>query len=407
MPFNSFEYFIFFIIVFLFNWALFKTNKLRIGFLLIASWYFYASNNGWLLALLLASTAIDFVVGIVIEDSPNKRKLALFISLLSNLGILGFFKYGNFFIDNFASASNTLGLGINTSVLEIMLPVGISFYTFQSMSYSIDVYHAKLKAERSFINFAFFVSFFPQLVAGPIVRARYFIHQIPHKPRLTLHGFEATLFLIASGLIKKIVLADTLGDYANVAFSNPTEAHAIIAWLGLFAFTFQIYFDFSGYTDIAIGCARFLGSRLPPNFRRPYVAVSFSEFWRRWHISLSFCLRDYLYKPLGGNKNGKIATYKNLILVMLLGGLWHGAAWTFVVWGGLHGLFLSIERLTGQGFHKKDLIGKPIERTTRTFIIFFFCALAWLPFRADNFESLLELIEALVRFDGPIQLHSA
>lgn len=405
MPFNSFEYFLFFIVVFTLNWLLYKTDKLRIAFLLVASWYFYASNNGLLLLLLLASTLIDFVAGIVIEDNakePLKRKTALVVSLLSNLGMLGFFKYGNFFIDNAFLISEGLGMGISKPVLDIMLPVGISFYTFQSMSYSIDVYNGKLEAERSFTRFAFFVAFFPQLVAGPIVRARYFLHQIPHKPFLSMKGLEASLFLIASGLIKKMVLGDTLGDYADIAFADPAGAHAVVAWVGLLAFTFQIYFDFSGYTDVTIGCARLLGYRLPPNFRRPYVAVSFSEFWRRWHISLSFWLRDYLYKPLGGNRSGPLGTYRNLFLVMLLGGLWHGAAWTFVVWGGLHGLYLAAERFFKQVRFKRQFVDKPIERALRSVVVFVFCMLAWLPFRAASFSDLTDYVGALCRFDVPL-----
>lgn len=406
MPFNSFEYFIFFLIVFALNWALYKTHKLRIAALLLASWYFYASNNGWLLGLLFVSTAIDYVAGIIIEDTVDlkRRKTALIISLATNLGMLGFFKYSNFFIENARFFAQSIGMEANIPVLEILLPVGISFYTFQSMSYSIDVYQRKLKAERSFMRFAFFVAFFPQLVAGPIVRARYFLHQIPSAPRLTLKGLEAALFLIASGLIKKLVLGDTLGDYADVAFSNPEQAHAVVAWLGVLAFTFQIYFDFSGYTDVAMGCARLLGYRLPPNFRRPYVAVSFSEFWRRWHISLSFWLRDYLYKNLGGNQGGGLATYKNLFLVMLLGGLWHGAAWTFVVWGALHGLFLAIERLLDQVCFKHDFVDKKFERFVRSFFVFIFCALAWIPFRATDFSGLVEIVEALFSFERPLVL---
>lgn len=407
MPFNSVEYFLFFSVVFLANWALFKNNTLRIFFLLLASFFFYASNNGWILLLLIGSTALDFYAARYIEDTPSakaSRKGALTISLVANLGTLAIFKYFNFFIDSALILAQGLGFSASPMAFEIFLPVGISFYTFQSMSYTIDVYQGKLKAERSFLNFAFFVAFFPQLVAGPIVRARYFLHQIPFQPKLSLQGMEAAFYLIASGLIKKLVLGDTLGDYADQAFGQADSAHAVILWLGLLAFTFQIYFDFSGYTDIAIGCARLLGFRLPPNFRRPYVAVSFSEFWRRWHISLSYWLRDYLYKNLGGNRGSLSQTYRNLMIVMILGGLWHGAAWTFVIWGALHGLFLALERFFNQAKTKKDLVGKPFSRFTRSFVIFFFCALAWLPFRATNFGELMDFVQGFIRVDVPLVL---
>jgi alginate O-acetyltransferase complex protein AlgI len=399
MIFSSFEYLVFFLGALIVSWLLVGRPQLRILFLLLASYYFYASNNGMLLLVILFSTALDYGLGIKIEETPTpeKRKKWLIISMVANLGILAFFKYANFFADSITSLSAAAGYDTGWKPMDIILPVGISFYTFQSMSYTIDVYMKRLPAERSFMRFAFFVAFFPQLVAGPIVRARYFLHQIPQKPHLTIRAFEASLYLIFFGLFKKIILADTLGQYADAAFAVPGEADALTAWLGLYAFTFQIYFDFSGYTDIAMGCSRLLGFRLPPNFRRPYTATSFTEFWRRWHISLSFWLRDYLYKPLGGNRFGEVRTYANLMITMLLGGLWHGAAWTFVLWGGIHGLLLAAEKKLGVGYLASDFKGKPVRRILRSLIVFQIIVLTWLPFRAENWDHFMTLASALTR----------
>ena len=404
MIFSSFEYLVFFLGTLIVSWLLVGRPQLRILFLLLASYYFYASNNGMLLAIILASTVMDYWLAIKIEDTPTPqaRKKWLIISMVSNLGLLGFFKYANFFTESVASlATAATGTDVGWEPLDILLPVGISFYTFQSMSYTIDVYMRKLTAERSFMRFAFFIAFFPQLVAGPIVRARYFLHQMDHPPRVSPQALESAFYLIAVGLFKKIVMADTLAGYTEAAFANPAEVDALTAWLGLYAFTFQIYFDFSAYTDIAMGCARLLGYRLPPNFRRPYTATSFTEFWRRWHISLSFWLRDYLYKPLGGNRKGPVRTYINLMLTMLLGGLWHGAAWTFVLWGGLHGLFLALEKRLGLARLAHDYRGRPMRRFVRSLVIFQLVALTWLPFRAEGWDDMIEMAHALVRFEPP------
>lgn len=371
--------------------------RLRILFLLLASYFFYASNNGWILSLLLASTAVDYFAALKIENvvGPRAKKTWLILSMIANLGMLGFFKYYNFFAESFIAA------GFPARTLDIILPVGISFYTFQSMSYTIDVYRGRLKAEKSFLNFAFYVAFFPQLVAGPIVRAKYFLHQVPEKPRLNLRMLEGSLYLVFTGLFKKIVLGDTLGDFAGAAFDDPGSIGAVTAWLGLYAFTFQIYFDFSGYTDIAIGCARLLGYRLPPNFRRPYTAASFSEFWRRWHISLSYWLRDYLYIPLGGGRGSKIFNMRNLMITMLLGGLWHGAAWNFVIWGGIHGLMLAGERAFGMVHMARDFAGRAWVRFIHSFIVFQIVVLTWAPFRATGLENLTDFARSLIRFDHP------
>ena len=400
MPFNSFEYLVFFLGVLAVSWLLAGRPQIRIVFLLAASYYFYASNNGWLLALIGTSTLVDYIAGMRIQDTDDhkRRKAWLIGSLAVNLGILGFFKYFNFALQSVEGIAQGAGMDASFPVYDIALPVGISFYTFQSMSYTIDVYMKRLEAERSFIRFAFFVSFFPQLVAGPIVRARYFLHQVGEPPKLGVHALEASLYLIFWGLFKKIVLADTLGVYADAAFAAPENSHAMLAWLGLYAFTFQIYFDFSGYTDIAIGCARLLGYRLPPNFKRPYTAASLTEFWRKWHISLSFWLRDYLYKPLGGNRKGQGMTYFNLMVTMLLGGLWHGAAWTFVLWGGLHGAILALEKLTGQVRRGADYKGRAWKRIVRSVVIFHVVVLTWLPFRATSWDNMTAYARSLLNF---------
>lgn len=402
MIFSSLEYWIFFLAALVGGWLLAGRPQWRILFLLLASYYFYASNNGVLLIIILVSTALDYWLAMRIEDTPTpkERKKWLIISMVANLGILGFFKYANFFSQSVATLAAAAGHDPGWQPLDIILPVGISFYTFQSMSYTIDVFTGRLKAERSFVRFAFFIAFFPQLVAGPIVRARYFLHQIDEKPQVSPRALDAALYLIFFGLFKKIVLADTLAVYVDAAFSNPAQADALTAWLGLYAFAFQIYFDFSAYTDIAMGCARLLGFRLPPNFRRPYTAVSFTEFWRRWHLSLSFWLRDYLYKPLGGNRKGAVRTYANLMITMLLGGLWHGAAWTFVLWGGLHGLLLAAEKKLGWDRLAHDYKGRPARRIVRSLVIFQLVVLTWLPFRAESWADFAAMVRALGRFDS-------
>lgn len=403
MIFSSPEYWVFFLFVLAGAWLLAGRPQWRILFLLLASYYFYASNNGMLLFIILLSTVLDYWLAIRIEETGNtrRRKQWLALSVIGNLGVLGFFKYANFFSQSAASVAAAAGYDPGWPPLDIVLPVGISFYTFQSMSYTLDVFTGRLRAERSFMRFAFFIAFFPQLVAGPIVRARYFLHQMDTPPRVSPQAFESALYLIFIGLFKKIVMADTLAGYSDAAFSDPAGVDSMTAWLGLYAFTFQIYFDFSAYTDIAMGCARLLGFRLPPNFRRPYTATSFTEFWRRWHLSLSFWLRDYLYKPLGGNRKGDGRTYANLMITMLLGGLWHGAAWTFVLWGGLHGLLLALEKKLGWGRLAHDYKGRPVRRILRSLVVFQLVVLTWLPFRAESWGDMVTVARALVRFDAP------
>ncbi len=310
--------------------------------LLVSSYVFYATWNPKYALLILASTVIDYLAakGIHGAESARRRRLFLTLSVVTNLGLLGVFKYYNFF-----SHSLALALSFQLPLHELLLPVGISFYTFQSMSYTIDVYRGRSDLARDFVDFALYVSFFPQLVAGPIIRAVDFLPQLAATSRRTPEQIRLGLKLFMLGLFKKIVIADNLALLVDRVHQTPTEFSGGDLWISAYAFAFQIYFDFSGYSDMAIGLARLLGLEFPVNFRRPYCAVNSSDFWRRWHISLSSWLKDYLYVSLGGNRKGVVRTLRNLMLTMVLGGLWHGANWTFIAWGLLHGSFLIVHRL--------------------------------------------------------------
>ena len=342
MLFNTIQFFIFLAVVLALFYA--SPRAWRKYLLLAASYFFYGSWNPRFILLLLTLTAIDYTAGIWIEKTPpgRRRKIILILSLTANLGFLGIFKYYNFVASNLALA---LGKPGNSFWFDIVLPLGISFHTFQSMSYVVDVYRGQQKAIRNVTDYALYICFFPQLVAGPIVRARDFFRDLLHWKPPTTDDVARGVFLIALGLTKKMAFADQFAKVANDYFGN-VAAHSgmVPAWTGVIAFGMQIYFDFSGYTDMAIGMALLLGFHFPINFRRPYLAASITEFWRRWHISLSTWLRDYLYISLGGNRHGRWHTYRNLMLTMLLGGLWHGASWNFIIWGGYHGSLLAIER---------------------------------------------------------------
>ena len=405
MLFNSTPYFFFFLAVLLGAILLRQRLTTRTIFLLLASYVFYASNNGWLLTLILASTCIDYAAGLWIAQSKSQRgrKAALITSVATNLGILGYFKYIDFFRETVAAGASALGLNLGWVDLNILLPVGISFYTFQSMSYTIDVYRGTIPVERSWFRFAFYVAYFPQLVAGPIMRASYFLPQVEKVHKLSIDDVEAGVFLICRGLFKKIVIADFLAIYADYAFGLGAGVSAVDLWIGLYAFTLQIYFDFSGYTDIALGCSRLLGYRIPENFMRPYAALGFSDFWQRWHISLSSWLRDYLYISLGGNRQGHWKTYRNLMLTMLLGGLWHGAGWQFVLWGFMHGTYLCIERWLGLAKSVPDSLTR---RTIKRLIIFHCVVLTWLPFRAESLSDVIEYLQRMVQFHSDFLINT-
>lgn len=368
--------------------------KLRKPLLLAASYFFYGSWNWKFIPLLLILTIVDYVAAIWIEDRQGpKRKWALIVSLASNLGFLGVFKYYNFAASNVAAL---LGLPPGRFYYDIVLPLGISFHTFQSISYVVDVYRCEQRAIRKPLDYALYIAFFPQLVAGPIVRARNFFHDLNAWVAPNVEEIKHGMFLIVLGLVKKVALADNfaqVSDHYFGALANQPAGAA--AWGGVFAFAMQIYFDFSGYTDMAIGFALLLGFHFPVNFRQPYLAVSITDFWRRWHISLSSWLRDYVYIPLGGNQRGRLMTYRNLMLTMLLGGLWHGANWNFVVWGGYHGALLSFERLSGQPKHRES--GWAASDVPRAILTFMLVCIGWVFFRANTVHDAILVIGRMLQ----------
>ncbi|HZG25519.1 MAG TPA: MBOAT family O-acyltransferase, partial [Chitinophagaceae bacterium] len=331
------------------SWKAKKTN------LLLASYLFYAAWNPPFILLLWLSTVIDFFVGkaLYAQQNPYKKKLLLVVSLIGNLGMLCFFKYGTFLLDNFVQLTSAIGLDFHPAKPNIILPAGISFYTFTTLCYTIDMYKKRSEPVKSLLDFSLFVTFFPHLVAGPIVRPEQLVPQFETPRRATQTQLLKGLFLLSLGLFMKVVLADgMLAAPVDAVFGSAAPVATLDAWMGVLAFSGQIFFDFAGYSTCAVAVAMCLGFVLPENFKYPYAATGFSDFWKRWHITLSTWLRDYLYIPLGGNRHGKYRTYLNLMITMLLGGLWHGANWTFVVWGGLHGLFLAAEKMI-QDFSRK------------------------------------------------------
>jgi alginate O-acetyltransferase complex protein AlgI len=384
-------FFLLLFLVFLGVYQLLRNHhRARLLYVTAFSLFFYYKSSGLYFLLLVFSTIIEYNFARWIADSPNagRRKLLLTLSLLVNLGMLFYFKYTNFFLSGYQVLT-----GQPVPVLHVLLPVGISFYTFQTLSYTIDVYRGQIKPLRSIWDFAFFVSFFPQLVAGPIVRASDFIPQIPKKPFISREDMGRAVLLIAAGLFKKAIISDYISlNYVERIFDMPTRYSGIENLLGVYGYALQIYCDFSGYSDIAIGIALLLGYRLPPNFLSPYQSTSITEFWRRWHISLSSWLRDYLYIPLGGNRKGVVRQYINLFLTMLLGGLWHGASLTFVAWGALHGVALAIDKLF-------QSVVKPrsswFTKLVGWFITFHFVCFCWIFFRAGTFEVATQVIHQI------------
>jgi len=396
MLFNSYT-FIAFLIGVLTIYYMVPSWKMRKVFLLISSYLFYAAWNPPFVLLLWISTIVDWFLAKAIHRSHKTllRRSYLGLSLLVNLGLLSYFKYGTFLLDNFVSIAHMVGIKIQVASPNIILPVGISFYTFQTLSYTLDVYLRRGCPWHSFLDYALYVTFFPQLVAGPIVRASHYLPQceIPKEFRIDNLGWGGTLIVI--GLFEKIVIADGLLAPLVEAVYDVTETPDFLsAWCGTLAFSGQIFCDFAGYSTCAIGVAQCLGFHLPDNFRFPYAAVGFSDFWKRWHISLSSWLRDYLYIPLGGNRRGVYKTYRNLMFTMLLGGLWHGASWSFVVWGALHGMFLAIERVFRQAV-SVNLSSKKFVRFILAGLTFLLVSVAWCFFRAANFERALDLIRAM------------
>ena len=400
MIFNSFEFVIFLPLVLLAYFRLRHKGQNRM--LLIASYIFYGWWDYRFLALLAFTTVIDYGVGIYLgrTEHPRVRKRLLITSIVVNLVVLGFFKYFNFFVESAGAVLERIGLGANLPALRIILPVGISFYTFQSMSYAFDVYRRRIEPATDPLDFALYVAYFPQLVAGPIERAQALLPQII-QPRVRPNSNQVSsgLLLILIGLFKKVAIADVMAPIVESAFATPETNSSVALLFGLYAFALQIYGDFSGYTDIGRGTSRLLGIELMENFNQPYLSRNITAFWRTWHISLSTWLHDYLYISLGGNRKGRLNTYRNLMLVMLLGGLWHGAAWTFVIWGGLHGLYLAIHRAFGayvpRGYQGRFVLRRDLLPALGTFHL---VAFAWIFFRADSLSSAASFVQRLLEF---------
>ena len=399
MLFNSVEFFIFFLTVLLLYYVL--PHRWQNIMLLVASYFFYGWWDWRFLSLIFISTVVDYVCGIGIHNQANLhiKKRYLYFSVFVNLSLLGFFKYWNFFTDSLIGAMAPFGVQLDLPTLHLILPVGISFYTFQTMTYSVDIYRGKLKPTHDFLDFALFVSFFPQLVAGPIERAQKLLPQIQHKRSYNPVQFLEGLHLIFWGLFKKIFVADNLGMVVDRIY-GAADATGFEYMLATFAFAFQIYGDFSGYTDVARGTAKCLGIQLMLNFKQPYLAINPSDFWRRWHISLSSWLRDYLYISLGGNRKGVWRTYRNLMLTMVFGGLWHGAAWNFVIWGAYHGLLLCLFRIFGQS-RAPTLYPRAqfLAHTLKTIMMFLLTCGSWVLFRAQNIAQIGQIFERI--FTGP------
>ena len=417
MVFNSYTFIAFFIVVLIlhnmpFSW---KTKKVN---LLLASYIFYAAWNPPFILLLWLATVVDYFVGkaLYTQENKHKRKLLLVLSLIGNLGMLCFFKYGGFLLENFTHLVNALGMDFHPAKPNIILPAGISFYTFTTLCYTIDMYKRKSKPVTSMLNFSLFVTFFPHLVAGPIVRPPQLVPQFETPRKANQQQMMQGLLLVTLGLFMKVVLADSmLSDSANKVFGSKEILSTLDAWMGVLAFSGQIFFDFAGYSTCAVGVALCLGFVLPHNFLYPYAAIGFSDFWRRWHITLSAWLRDYLYIPLGGNRNGKFRTYINLMLTMLLGGLWHGANWTFVVWGALHGFYLWVEKLIADFRHDKvkslavtpageaGVLGpvpeifkkKNVSNFMLALFTFFLINVTWVFFRSPDFTSAWHLLTSM------------
>ena len=370
----------------------------RKGVLLVASYIFYAAWNPPYVVILLFSTTLDWWLAKLIWRAASipKRRRLLIISLVANLGLLAFFKYDGFFLGNFSAAINVLGIDYAPPAWNIVLPVGISFYTFASLSYTIDVYRGEIDADASFLDYALFVSFFPHLVAGPIVRARVLLPQLRTARIASRDQVGWGLTLVTMGLFCKTVMADSIfAPVADSVFTTPEQYAAVDTWAAVLGFSGQIYYDFSGYSLCAIGLALCFGFSFPDNFRHPYAARGFSDFWRRWHITLSTWLRDYLYIPLGGSHHGRWQTFRNLFLTMLIGGLWHGASWMFVLWGALHGIFLVAERwIRGGGENSSaDNTSVHIGATLLTSLL---VTLAWIPFRSHDTHTMISILGGLV-----------
>lgn len=404
MLFNSIDFAIFLPIVFILYWFVTNNNLKLQNFLIVAASYLFYGWWDWrFLSLILFSTIVDYTVGrkLRIEENQTKRKILLWTSILVNLGFLGFFKYYNFFLDNFITAFSFFGTEIKANSLNIILPVGISFYTFQTLSYTIDVYKRKLEPTKDFIAFSAFVSFFPQLVAGPIERATHLLPQFYKKRTFDYSNAVDGMRQILWGLFKKIVIADNCAEFANQIFNNSADLNGSTLVLGALFFTFQIYGDFSGYSDIAIGTSRLFGFDLMRNFNFPYFSRDIAEFWRRWHISLSTWFRDYLYIPLGGSRGGTWMKVRNTFAIFIVSGFWHGANWTFIVWGALNAVYFLPLLLTSNNRNNLGIVakGKNFPTVKELFLIlatFGLTVFAWIFFRAENIGHAFSYISGIL-----------
>jgi len=400
MVFTSLAFLKFFLVV-LFALYVLPTRTLKQLAILVASCYFYAYWNPIYLLLLATPSLIDYFCSICIEDSsdPRVRKGWLLVSLVTNLGLLGYFKYTNFFAENISEL-----LGLPARHFDIVLPVGISFFTFKTLSYTIDVYRREIPANRSLWQYTMFVTYFPELVAGPIVRASVFLPQMTRSLRFSWERTYIGLQIILLGITKKMLIADRMSIFVDEIFSHPTQYSTFTVITAVLAYALQIYCDFSGYSDIAIGISKIIGFDLPENFNMPYISLSITEFWRRWHITLSSWLRDYLYIPLGGNRKGRVRTYINLFIVMLLGGLWHGASWNFVFWGGLHGSALAVHKLWREinplSEKKGGFADGKIYQVISWASTFIFVCFAWIFFRSQDFSTSKIVIAKVLGFGG-------
>lgn len=402
MLFNSIDFAFFFPLIFFLYWTVSKKLTLRNALILIASYVFYGWWDWRFLFLIIISSAVDFLVGnkLAVTENKAKRKWLLVTSLTVNLGFLLYFKYANFFIESFVESFQLFGREIEASTLHIILPVGISFYTFQTLSYTIDIYRKKIHPTRDVLSFFAFVAFFPQLVAGPIERASSLLPQFHRTYIFNYDQVKSGLLLMALGLFKKMVIADRASIYVNEVYGNVGDYDGVAYSIATIFFAFQIYCDFSGYSDIAIGAARTMGFKLMKNFDSPYFSRSLTQFWHRWHISLSTWFRDYIYIPLGGSKMGNFRTYSNLFIVFVISGLWHGAAWTFVIWGAVHGFGLIIEKLLKNP--RLDFM-EQLGMRTPTFanklffgsLTFVTVTLAWIFFRATSFPDAFAMFSGI------------
>lgn len=418
MLFNTIDFVIFFIIV-LTTFSIVKHRRFQHLFLLLTSYFFFYYTSNYLIVLLIFTTIWDFYFGemIYMAKTAKLKKIILAVSLAGNLGLLGFFKYADFAITQFNVLGNYFDLGTNIPMLHLALPIAISFYTFHSITYTVSIYRGQITPVKSFTDYAIFVAFFPQLVAGPILRAKEFLPQLREKIEvlevrsklrqivIRESNLKIGITMMAFGFLKKMFFADNIAPFVNEIFTNPTGQDSFAIILGIIGFGIQIYCDFSGYSDIALGAATIMGFKIPINFNKPYFATSPSDFWRRWHISLSSWLKDYLYIPLGGNKKSKVRTYLNLFIVMFLGGLWHGASWNFVVWGLLHGTYLAIHRFVSDRFPAlassrffKTRIGKIASIGVMQYFVF----LAWIPFRVADSAHMIYAMEKYVFLDVQI-----